>query len=125
MDNFLFSEPGETEACLSQLASVIECDESGHISILHASLSDFLLDPSRSHQLYLCRESVLGDCVALGLRHMRQPVLFYDSVLFYLINSFLIADLQHVVFQIGGITALLLHTALMLAHSAPLNFNRN
>jgi len=72
MDNWLFWQPGESEACLSQLASVIECDEDGDISILHASLSDFLLDPSRSQQFYLCRESVLGDSVALGLRHLRQ-----------------------------------------------------
>jgi len=72
LDNWLFWQPGESEACLSQLASVIECDEDGDISILHASLSDFLLDPSRSYQFYLCRESVLGDSVALGLRHVRQ-----------------------------------------------------
>jgi len=57
---------------LSQLASIIECDAEGKISILHASLSDFLLDPSRSHQFYLCRESVLGNSAVLGLRHLRQ-----------------------------------------------------
>jgi len=73
MDNWLFWQPGESEACLSQLASIIsECDEDGDISILHASLSDFLLDPSRSQQFYLCPESVLGDSAALGLRHLRQ-----------------------------------------------------
>jgi len=72
VDDFLFWERGETKACLSQLASVIECGADGEISILHASLSDFLLDPSRSHQLYLCRESVLGDSAALGLRHLRK-----------------------------------------------------
>jgi len=70
IDDWLFWQPGESEACLSQLASVIECDADGKISILHASLSDFLLDPSRSHQFYLCRESVLGDNTALGLRHL-------------------------------------------------------
>jgi len=72
VDDFLFWERGETKACLSQLASVIECDAGGTISILHASLSDFLLDPSRSHQFYLSRESVLGDSAVLGLRHLRQ-----------------------------------------------------
>ena len=72
IDDFLFCERGETQACLSQLASVIECDAGGTISILHASLSDFLLDPSRSHQFYLSRESVLGDSAVLGLRHLRQ-----------------------------------------------------
>jgi len=72
MDNWLFWQPGESEACLSQLASLIECHADGNISILHASLSDFLLDPSRSHRFYLCRESILGDSAALGLRHLRQ-----------------------------------------------------
>jgi len=72
MDKWLSWQPGESEACLSQLASVIECDADGDISILHASLSDFLLDPSRSHQFHLCRESILGDSAALGLRHLRQ-----------------------------------------------------
>jgi len=72
VDDFLFWEHGETKACLSQLASVIECDADGDISILHASLSDFLLDPSRSHQFYLSQESVLGDSAVLGLRHLRQ-----------------------------------------------------
>jgi len=72
VDDFLFWERGETKACLSQLASVIECDTDEDISILHASLSDFLLDPSRSHQFHLCRESVLGDSVSLGLRHLRK-----------------------------------------------------
>jgi len=73
MDSWLCWQPGESEACLSQLASVIECGKDGYISILHASLVDFLLDPSRSHQFYLCRESVLGHSAALGLRHLRQP----------------------------------------------------
>jgi len=72
MDRHFFWQTGETKACLSQLASLIECKASGYISILHASLSDFLLDPSRSRQFYLCRESVLADHTALGLRHMYQ-----------------------------------------------------
>jgi len=71
MDDLLFWKPGETKACLSQLASLIECDAHGHISIMHASLSDFLLDLSRSRQFYLCRESVLGEFTALGLRHLQ------------------------------------------------------
>ena len=72
MDHWLSWQPGESEACLIQLASLIECDASGDISILHSSLSDFLLDPSRSHQFYLCRESVWGDSASLGLRHLRK-----------------------------------------------------
>ena len=70
MDEFLFWTPGETEACLSQLASVIGLDKDGEIHLLHASLQDFLCDPSRSHQFHLCRESVLTNIALLGLRHM-------------------------------------------------------
>ena len=70
MDEFLFWNQGETRACLSQLASVIECDADGDIRILHASLQDFLCDSSRSHQFYLCREAVLSDIALLGLHHM-------------------------------------------------------
>jgi len=74
MDAFLFWQPGDTQACLSQLASVIECDAEGDITVLHTSLSDFLLDRTRSHHLYLCEETILGDCAALAMRHMCQPV---------------------------------------------------
>ena len=86
-DELLFWQPGETEACLSQLASVIECDAVGCISILHASLSDFLFDPSRSRQFYLCRGTILGECAALGLRHLRQQELDYYGVSFYALGN--------------------------------------
>ena len=72
MDEFHFWTPGETQACVSQLASVIECGADGKIRILHASLQDFLCDPSRSHQFYLCRETVLSDMALLGLRHLNR-----------------------------------------------------
>jgi len=79
----LFSwQPGETKACLSQLASLIECDADGYITILHASLFDFLFDPSRSRQFHLCRESVLGDLTAVGLRKLSQQHLRTRGVSF-------------------------------------------
>jgi len=82
MDDFLLWQSGETEACLSQLASIIECNPVGHLRILHASLVDFLLDPTRSHQFYLCRQSILGDSVAQGLRHIDKYVIGEKSGLF-------------------------------------------
>jgi len=72
MDDWFFWQPGETKACLGPLESIIGCDGIGRISIFHASLSDFLLDPSRSHEFYLCRESILSNCAAQGLRHLLQ-----------------------------------------------------
>jgi len=80
MDDLFFWPPGETKACLSPLQSIIGCDEMGRIFIFHTSLSDFLLDPSRSHQFYICRESVLSDCAALGLRHLRLQKLGVDNL---------------------------------------------
>ena len=87
IDNFFFWQPGKTEACLSQLASIIKLDACyKKISLLHTSLSDFLLDPSRSRQFYLCRESILGDCAAFGLCHLRQQAVLDNgvSLLFFL-----------------------------------------
>jgi len=82
MDNLFFWHPGETKACLSPLESIIGYDEMDTISIFHASVSDFLLDPTRSNQFYLCRESILGDCAALGLHHLRQQELVFTRALF-------------------------------------------
>ena len=45
MDEFLCWQRGETKACLSQLASIIECDTYGYISVLHASLRTSCLIP--------------------------------------------------------------------------------
>jgi len=87
MDTFLGWQCGETKACLSQLASIIACDANGGISIFHATLSEFLFDPSRSNHFYLCRESVLGDGAALGLRYMRHQRLHRIGV------SFLTSDI--------------------------------
>ena len=53
IDKMFFWQPGKTKACLSQLTSIIGLDRDENISILHSSLLDFLLDPSRSHQFYL------------------------------------------------------------------------
>ena len=89
MDFFLSWESGETRACLNQLASVIECHTDGKIFILHASLADFLLDESRSPQFHLREEPILGDYIALALRHLmsepadenRKPFLVCEFIL--------------------------------------------
>jgi len=82
IDGFFLWNPGETKACLSPLESIIGCDKGGSISFFHASLSDFLLDPSRSHQFYLCRDTILSDCAALGLCHLRRQEIPHHGVLF-------------------------------------------
>ena len=85
MDTFLCWQRGETKASLGPLASIITCNTTDHISILHASLSDFLLDPSRSHHFYLCREHVLGNCLALKLRQMQWQK--FDGAGFFYFHS--------------------------------------
>ena len=75
IDTFLFWPRGQTQACLSQLASVIQCGLDGHINILHASLQDFLCDPSRSGRFYLCRESFLADIALLALHHLSHETI--------------------------------------------------
>jgi len=81
VDDLLFWQHGETQACLSPLESIIGYDRKGRISIFHASLSDFLLDPSRSYQFYLCRETILSNSAALGLRHLCQQEICQKGVL--------------------------------------------
>jgi len=71
MDSFLRWPLGETQLRLNQLASVIECDDAGRISVKHASLSDFLLDPSRSRQFSLQHDLLLSDYMCLLLHHIR------------------------------------------------------
>jgi hypothetical protein len=56
LDSFFSYKPGLTRAILSDLHSILYLppkeDKKGKIKILHASLSDFLLDPSRSGRFY-------------------------------------------------------------------------
>jgi len=46
MDDLFFWHPGETKACLSPLESIIGYDKMDAISVFHASVSDFLLNPT-------------------------------------------------------------------------------
>jgi len=95
MDTFLFWAHGETRACLSQLASIIEWDEYDNIHILHTSLQDFLCDPSRSRQFYLCRESILRDITLLGLHHVSHDMIdtSREGALLPTLHSFLSNEL--------------------------------
>jgi hypothetical protein len=52
LDKLLFFQPGDTELILSDLLSVVRLDNhNSPISLHHASLSDFLLDSTRSRNL--------------------------------------------------------------------------
>ncbi|KAF9531513.1 hypothetical protein CPB83DRAFT_108404 [Crepidotus variabilis] len=73
IDDLLSFKPGETEMCLSQLASVIECSsDTGEIIVLHASLPDWLFDYRRAGQFFIHREHFLVKFLRQGLSHMQQ-----------------------------------------------------
>ena len=53
IDKFLSLPPGDVELCLSDLNSLIELVPNQRIRILHASLTDFFVDPTRSNTFWL------------------------------------------------------------------------
>jgi len=89
IDAFMCWPIGETQLVLGQLTSLINCDDEGYISVKHTSLSDFLLDPSRSQQFYLYSDQLLSEYACLCLHHMAhhlnddsidEALDLYDSV---------------------------------------------
>ena len=125
IDDFIFWQPGETKACLSQLASLIECDAAGDIHILHVSLLEFLLDPARSHEFHLCRGSILGDIAALGLHHMHQQAIFNKGGLLLASEIFQLLSCNLLYGQITFTLRASLLAVLMLSRSAQLHSRKN
>ena len=59
IENFLSLQPGDVELYLSDLHSLINHDPDPHepIRVLHASLTDFLVDPTRSKTFWINRQA--------------------------------------------------------------------
>ena len=77
-EKFLFYRPGEIDMILSDLHSIIFVpppERSGfkHLDIFHASLSDFLLDRSRSMDLFLDQGVAYAKCTSLAVKHINNP----------------------------------------------------
>jgi hypothetical protein len=75
--DFLFYRPGELDMILTDLHSIIyvppPSDEWGGLRLFHASLSDFLLDRSRSMDLFLDQGAAYAKLTGLAVKHINNP----------------------------------------------------
>jgi len=53
IEEFLFLQPGDAELYLGDLSSLVNIGHDHQINILHASLTDFFIDPTRSKELWI------------------------------------------------------------------------
>jgi len=77
IENFLFYRPGEIDMILIDLHSIIYFplpgDEFGELRFFHASLADFLLDRSRSKDLFLDQCAAYANLTGLAVKHIKNP----------------------------------------------------
>ena len=77
IENFLFYRPGEIDMILTDLHSIIYVpppgDEFGKPRFFHASLPDFLLDGSRSLDLFLDQGVAYAKFTELAVKHINNP----------------------------------------------------
>jgi hypothetical protein len=77
IEKFLFYRPGEIDMILTDLHSIIYVPPPGHeISeprFFHASLPDFLLDRSRSMDLFLDQGAAYAKLTGLAVKHINNP----------------------------------------------------
>jgi hypothetical protein len=76
--DFLFSRPGEIDMILTDLHSIIYVpppgDKFGELRFFHASLPDFLLDRSRSMDLFLDQGAAYAKLTGLAVKHINNPI---------------------------------------------------
>ena len=74
IENFLFYRPGEVDMILSELHSIISVpppgDQFNDPQFFHASLPDFLLDRSRSMDLFLDQGTAYMKLTRLAMKHI-------------------------------------------------------
>jgi len=77
IEKFLFYRPGEIDMILTDLHSIIYVpplgDETSELQFFHASLPDFLLDRSRSMDLFIDQGAAYAKLTALALKHISNP----------------------------------------------------
>jgi len=79
IEKFLFYRPGEIDMILTDLHSIIYVPPPGNIfsqpqlQFFHASLPDFLLDRSRSMDLFLDQGAVYAKLTRLAMKHINNP----------------------------------------------------
>ena len=57
IENFLYLQPGDVELYLGDLSSLITIEPGQNICVLHASLTDFFVDPTRSKTFWINRQA--------------------------------------------------------------------
>jgi hypothetical protein len=77
IEAFLFYRPGEIDMILADLHSIIYVprpgDEARELRFFHASLPDFLLDRSRSMDLFLDQGAAYAKLTGLAVKHINNP----------------------------------------------------
>jgi hypothetical protein len=73
IEKFLFYRPGEVDMLLSELHSIIFVPPEDELRFFHASLRDFLLDRSRSKDLFLDQGAAYTKLTGLALKHINNP----------------------------------------------------
>ena len=77
IENFLFYRPGKIDMMLTDLHSIIYLpspgDELRELQFFHASLPDFLLDRSRSKDLFLDQGAACTKLAGLAMKHINNP----------------------------------------------------
>ena len=77
IEKFLFYRPGEIDIMLTDLHSIIYVpppeDEFRELQFFHASFSDFLLDRSRSMDLFLDQGAAYAKLTGLAVNHIKNP----------------------------------------------------
>jgi len=77
IEKFLFYRPGEIDMILTDLHSIIHVplpgDQFGEPRFFHASLPDFLLDRSRSKDLFLDQGAAYAKLTGLAVKHIKNP----------------------------------------------------
>ena len=78
VEHFFLLNRGDIEMLFGDLSSLITISEARpSIRILHASLSDFLLDAARSKEFYIDFSDIHTRCMHLCFRHTKQCTLSY------------------------------------------------
>ena len=77
IEKFLFYRPGEIDMILTNLHSIIYVpppgDEFGEPRFFHASFPDFLMDRSRSKDLFLDQGAAYARLTTLAMKHISSP----------------------------------------------------
>jgi hypothetical protein len=77
IEKFLFYRPGEIDMILTDLHSIIYVSPAGNdiseLQFFHASLPDFLLDRSRSMDLFLDQGTAYAKLTELAVKHINNP----------------------------------------------------